>query len=318
MTMINPAIHMAQAFAPATCANVAVGFDILGFAFDQLGDTVTLTRRDDQQIIIEDIQATEKLPFNVDHNTASVVIKHLCQQLQLKAGFSIHIKKGIPLSSGLGGSAASAVAALVAFNAFLSSPLSLSELANAALVGETLASGQPHADNIVPCLWGGLTLIYNVHPIQVIALPIPSLYCVIVHPHLQVATKEARQILKDQLSLKSHIQQSAHLAAFISALYQHDVALLKQSLQDIVIEAQRAAFVPGFYDIKEAALKAGALGMSFSGSGPTLFAFAPSAELAENIRNAMQMQLKQHQITSDAWMAPISQKAAQLLQTIQH
>jgi homoserine kinase len=153
MNSIKNNIHSVRAFAPATCANVAVGFDILGFAFDSIGDEVILTRRKDNHIIIEAIQSDEKLPLEIDKNTASLVIKKLLQELKIDAGFSIHIQKGIPLSSGMGGSAASAVAALTALNVFLEHPLSGHALANYALFGEELASGHKHADNIVHCIF---------------------------------------------------------------------------------------------------------------------------------------------------------------------
>lgn len=314
MNSINTSRKSVTAFAPATCANVAVGFDILGFAFDEVGDSVTLTRRDDHKIIIEAIHSEEALPFDTSKNTASLVIQRLCQDLQLKTGFSISIKKGIPLSSGMGGSAASAVAALVACNAFLTTPLSSHELARYALLGEELASGQQHADNIIPCLFGGLTLIHSLNPIEVIQLPIPDLYCVLIHPQLHVSTMQARKILKSELPLIEYVKQSANLAAFISSLYSNDFVLLKKSLTDNLIEPQRAQFVPGFYKIKEAALASGAIGVSFSGSGPSLFAFAKSKKEADEICNVMRQQLKNENIESDGWVAKISKNAARVTQ----
>lgn len=317
MVSIKPNIHSVTAFAPATCANVAVGFDILGFAFEEIGDYVKLTRRHDHQIVIESIKAVnanEELPFDRDKNTASAVIQKVCQELKLDTGFSIEIRKGIPLSSGMGGSAASAVAALVAFNAFIDSALTPYELIHYALFGEQIASGQQHADNIVPCVFGGFTLTHSLNPIAVIHLPIPELYCALVHPHLYVSTKEARAILKEQISLQDHIKQSANLAAFIASLYKHDLSLLQKSLTDILIEPQRAQFVPGFYEIKAAALEAGALGVSFSGSGPSMFALARHKNEAEAILNAMQAQLKTQNIDSDGWISPISRYPAHVKQ----
>lgn len=313
MNKINRSIQRVNAFAPATCANVAVGFDILGFALDAIGDVVTLTKRDDQQIIIESIQSKESLPFATHKNTASVGVEKLCQSLDLDVGFSIHIQKGIPLCSGMGGSAASAVAALVACNQFLTSPLSVQELAQFALFGEQIASGDAHADNIIPCLFGGLTLIHSQQPMKVLKLPVPRLYCVLLHPHLQVSTREARDALKKDLSLKDYVKQSANLASFIAALYEDDYLLLEQSMHDLVIEPQRAKFIPDFYKIKEAALQAGALGMSFSGSGPALFAFARTEEEAKAISYSMRIPLQKKDITSDCWISPISTKAAHVL-----
>lgn len=316
MTLINSAIQSVTAFAPASCANVAVGFDILGFAVENVGDYVTLSQRHDKKIIIESIQAKESLPLAPEKNTAAVVIQKLCQNLQLNIGFSIHIHKGIPLSSGLGGSAASAIAALIACNAFLDPPLSKLELAQYALLGEEVASGQPHADNIIPCLFGGLTLIRSINPMEVIQLPIPNIYCALIHPHLQVQTRVARNILKQKLNLKDHVKQSANLASFIVALYQKDISLLQKSLTDVLIEPQRAQFVPGFYKIKAAALEAGALGLSFSGSGPSIFAFATHKNKAKAINLAIQSHLKSEGITSSCWISRISPADAHITQVI--
>lgn len=311
--MINSKIQCAKAFAPATCANVGVGFDILGFALEAVGDEVTLIKRDDRKIVIEAIDSPENLPMVSDKNTASLVIEKLCASLNLNLGFSIRIQKGIPLCSGMGGSAASAVAALVACNAFLQSPLSLYELAEFARIGEQLASGAAHADNIIPCLFGGLTLIHRHDPLKVIKLPTPKLYCVLIHPHLKVSTRDARAALAKEVSLKKQVEQSAQLASFISALYENDYQRLGQSMEDVIIEPQRAQFVPDFYKIKEASLKAGALGMSFSGSGPALFAFARTVEAAERIKEAMRLPLQEKNIGSDWWISPISEKAARLI-----
>lgn len=315
MNSINNNIHSVTAFAPATCANVAVGFDVLGFSFESVGDYVTLTRRDDNKVIIETIHSDDRLPFDTDKNTASLVIQQLCQDLTLNAGFSIHIKKGIPLSSGMGGSAASAVAALIACNAFLTTPLSYYELAHYALLGEELTSGQQHADNIVPCIFGGLTLTLSLNPIEVVHLPIPDVYCVLVHPHLHVSTIQARKILKSELPLRDYVKQSAHLAAFIAALYTNNMSLLQKSLTDVLIEPQRAAFVPGFYKIKKAALEAGALGVSFSGSGPSIFALAKHKRDAEKIGKVMREQLQAENINSDCWISRISKHASRVTQS---
>ena len=314
--VLNPHMHSATAFAPATCANVAIGFDILGFALEDVGDYVRLTRRQDNKIIIESINSLphETLPLNVQENTASAVLQKLCQELDLDVGFSIHIQKGIPLSSGMGGSAASAVAALTAFNAFLNTPLSREELAHHALFGEQVASGQQHADNVVPCIFGGLTLIHSLNPIKVVQLPVPELCCVLVHPHLYVSTLQARKILKEQLPLKDYVKQSANLAAFISALYEKNFSLMQAALNDVLIEPQRAQFVPGFYEIKAAAMNAGALGVSFSGSGPSIFALAREKQDAERIKSALSEQLAKQKIAADYWISQISKHPAQITQ----
>lgn len=312
--MINLNIKKVTAFAPATCANVAVGFDILGFAIDSVGDSVTLTLRDDKQIIIEKIEGLETLPKETAKNTASAVIQKLCGDLSLDLGFSIDIHKGIALGSGMGGSAASSVAALVALNAFFKKPLSKNELAQYALYGEKIACGQMHADNIVPCLYGGMTLIHSSHPIEVIPLPPPDLSCVIIHPHLRVDTKDARQALKEELKLNCYVKQSANLASFIAALYRNDLPLLKKSTIDMIIEPQRAQFVPKFYDVKKAAIEAGAFAVSFSGSGPSMFAFAEDKSHTNSIAQAMQEKFIANGIVSDYWITSLNSKGAFITQ----
>jgi homoserine kinase len=317
MKLLNSNVKTVTAFAPATTANVAVGFDTLGFACDVVGDEVTLTVRDDKKLIIDSIEFKNTdqsiLPFEIDKNTASVVVKQFCETFDLDIGFTIQIKKGIPLSSGLGGSAASAVAAAIACNAFLKTPLSKEELVRLALMGEMISSGSMHADNVAPCVYGGLTLVHSLEPFHVISLPIPDVCCVWVYPHLSVNTKEARKILNEHISLVDHVKQSAQLASFIAALYEKNNTLLQQSLTDYVIEPQRAQFVPDFYVLKKMALEQGAFGMSFSGSGPTMFAFAETKETANKIGVALCAQLKQKKIEADYWVSKISTEGARIV-----
>jgi homoserine kinase len=311
--MLNNEITQVSSFAPATCANVAVGFDILGFAFDSVGDTVTLTKRKDTEIVLEEITSPEKLPLDIQKNTATAVMQKLLQDLNIKCGFSVKIKKGIPLGSGMGGSAASAVAALVALNAFLKTPLPLHELAYYSLFGEEVACGQKHPDNIVPCLYGGVTLTRSINPVDVIELPSPNLFCILIHPHLKVETKHARGILKPNIPLTDFVRQSANLASFISALYQNNHSLIKSSVKDIVIEPQRAQLVPGFYEVQNAAFHAGALACSFSGSGPSLFAFSETKEEAIHIESAMKKIFLKNKIESESWSSPMKSKGAYVI-----
>jgi len=310
MTAIHPNIQSVTAFAPATCGNVIVGFDILGLAIEQPGDTVTLTRRNDNRIVIETIDAKESLPFDIEKNTATAVIKKLQEDLKLTLGFDVIIKKGIALGSGMGSSAASAVAALTAFNAFLKTPLTKQQLAQYAILGEQVSSGQAHPDNVVPCLFGGLTLTYAIQPIAVVSLPVPDYYCSIIHPQLQLNTKDARAALKASVLLKDHVQQSRHLATFITALYSDDTDLMKKSLTDVLIEPARAKLVPEFYTVKTAALDAGALGASLSGSGPSVLALAENKQDAGNISQAMQTAFLKKNIESTAWVSKINTKGA--------
>lgn len=315
------------AYAPATCANVAVGFDILGFACDFIGDEVTLIPRNDKQIVIESITfidsfgSKNELPFDITKNTASVVVKEMVEKLQIDAGFSIHIKKGIPLSSGLGGSAASAVAAAVACNEFLKTPLTKEELLPYIKCGEAIASvgtmdgDKAHMDNIAPCLYGGLTLVASLKPIEIISLPIPDVFCVFVHPHLKVNTLDAREILSPTILLKDHIKQTQQLAGFLVSLYQQNKKLLKQSLTDFVIEPQRARLIPHFQELKKIAIEKGALGMSLSGSGPTLFAWTEKKEDGDALGRTLIQQLQQQQIKAEYWVSKISNEGANIIKS---
>ncbi|HVV68271.1 MAG TPA: homoserine kinase [Gammaproteobacteria bacterium] len=306
-------LQTVTAYAPATCGNVIVGFDILGLAISNVGDKVTLTRRQDSALVITHISGIDSLPTDPKQNIASAVIAQLLADLNLNWGFDIELHKGIPLSSGLGGSAASAAAALMALNQFLPTPLSLTQLAHYAMLGEALCSGQAHPDNIVPALYGGITLITEQNPIQVVSLPIPDIVCVLVHPHLELTTRKARSILAASVPLHAHCVQSAYLAGFISALYQKDLNLIAQSLRDVIIEPQREQLVPGFSAVKKAALAKGALGASLSGSGPTVLAFARDAMQAEQVGLAMQAAFAKCGITSNIYLSPISQQGAYVM-----
>ena len=305
-----------SAFAPASVANVAVGFDILGFAFDAVGDFVTLKKINSPgKIEIESITGMANLPYDEKKNTATIGLLKMLQEEQLSFGFKVHIHKGIPLSSGMGGSAASSVAAVVAANAFLPTPLSRSKLLKYALEGESAISGSFHADNVAPCLFGGLTLIRSTDdPIEVISIPPPKVYCVLVHPDCQVETKYARSILRPNITLKQSVQQSAHLGSFIAGCFKQDLELIRRSCHDFIIEEQRAHLVPGFHDVKNAALEVNALACSLSGSGPTIFALAENQQSALLIQEAMLLAFKKNGISKlDSWISPMSTQGARIM-----
>lgn len=311
---LKDGVNKLTAFAPATSANLGVGFDILGLALDAVGDKVTLSKRDDGQIVIEKINSVTGLPLEPNKNTASYALQKMCEELGISCGFSMQIDKGIAMGSGMGGSAASAVAAVVALNGFLINPVSREKLVEYALYGEEIASGGRHADNVAPCVFGGITLIRSLTPMEVINLPYPELYCVIIHPHLQVETKSARGILKPEVPLKKYVEQSAQLGAAICAFYQKDIELLRRSMQDLIIEPQRANLVTGYYQVKEAALQSGAITATFSGSGPSMLAFCDSKANAEKVALVMLAMFKQHGIEADQWISPINPDGAYIVE----
>lgn len=308
-------LKKATAFAPATVANVAVGFDLLGFSMSHVGDKVTVERVEAPGVTVAGITGVvTELPLDSTKNTASVALLAMTRELQLPFGFKVSIEKGIPLGSGMGGSAASAVGAVVAANAVLDRPIPPLELLKFALAGETSASGSAHADNIAPCLFGGLTLSFSVSPLKIVPIPTPpELMCVLVHPHLKIETRHARSILKPTLMLHEHVRQSANLAAFISACHRNDFELIAASMIDLVIEPQRASLIPGFYDAKNAAVDQGALGFSISGSGPSVFAWTASRNAAERVRAAILRVFAAEKIGADSWVAPVLGPGAQII-----
>ncbi len=278
-----------KVFAPATVANVAAGFDVLGFALETPGDTVELYRRDDTEIKIRKIIGDNgKLPVDVEKNTASVSVSSFFKRIGNPFGVDIVIHKEMPLSSGLGSSAASSVAAVYAANVLAGNPLSVGELIDYTLEAERVACGSAHADNTAPSLLGGFVLIRSYSPLDVVELPVPDgLSCAVVHPHTEVSTGDARKILKKEISLSNAIKQWGNLAALVAALFKGDFELLGRSLEDSIAEPVRSLLIPGFGDVKKAAMSAGALGCSISGSGPSVFALSSTFERAKRVGKAM-------------------------------
>lgn len=314
-------MRSATAFAPATVANVAVGFDILGFAIASVGDVVTASRTDRASVrikqIINETGASGVLDISLDpaKNSATAGLIKLCDDLELNFGFDVTINKGIALGSGMGGSAASAVGGTVAANALLERPLSQDRLLEYALLGEQAASGVAHADNITPCLLGGMTLVHSVHPLRYVSLPVPaSILTVLVRPRLRIDTQSARSILKPTIPLENHVRQSANLGGFIAGCYRDDLEMIRHSFSDLVIEPQRASLIPAFADVKAAAMDRGAIGASISGSGPSVFAWVTSAEAASRVEEAMVETFRSHgSIESDSWISPVSQQGARII-----
>jgi homoserine kinase len=302
------------AFAPGSVANVAIGFDILGFSVDSVGDRVTLTRTDKPGVNITSITGVvEDLPLAADRNTAGQALLALIRARALPFGFDVQIEKGIPLASGLGGSAASAVAAVVAANAMIEEPLTRIELLKVAMEGEAVASGSRHADNISPSLFGGLVLTVGIDEPRVKQIPVPQqIHAVIVHPHLQVSTKQARAILAGTVNMSDFVWQTANLAGFISGCYTNDLDLIKASLEDVIIEKQRQVLIPGFPEVRAAALAAGALGCSISGAGPTVFAMCLEQD-AGAVRAAMEGAFAAKGIETDKWIVPVQSGGAHVV-----
>ncbi|MDA3860316.1 MAG: homoserine kinase [Melioribacteraceae bacterium] len=274
-----------KVFAPASVSNVGPGFDILGFALNEPGDEIVLTKTYNGKIEITNITGDDgKLPYDVEKNTASVAIKSLVEKYEISDGVSIEVNKKMGLGSGLGSSAASAVGAVFAFNELFELNLSNADLLPHALAGEFVASKAIHADNVAPSLYGGFILIRGYNPIDIIKIKSPKdLFCTIIYPNIEIKTREARAILPKDIPLKNVVSQTGNVAALIYGLATDDYSLISRSLNDVIIEPVRSKLISGYYDIKKTAMEAGALGCNISGSGPSMFALSNSEEVANRI-----------------------------------
>jgi homoserine kinase len=295
-------------FAPATVANVASGFDVLGFALERPGDAVSVRRTEGRGVVVTSISGDGgRLPKDPAKNTAAVAAQAFLEAVGSPFGVEIVVEKRMPLASGLGSSAASAVAAVHAVNLVAGEPLSVRELLPFTLLAEKAACGSAHADNTAPSLLGGFVLIRSYDPLDVLRLPVPrGLACAVVHPHTEVKTEDARRILKKEIRLADAIRQWGNLAALVASLYEGDLALLGRSLQDVVAEPVRSLLIPGFAGVKRAALAAGALGCSISGSGPSVFALCATAEVAERAGAGMVEAFRATGLASDLFLSAVN------------
>jgi homoserine kinase len=278
-----------SAFAPATVANVGPGFDILGFALNGPGDEVTAEWSDGSEITIAAIEGDGgKLPTDSARNCVGVVAAAIVKAVGCQRGISLTLRKGLPLGSGMGSSAASSAASALAVNKLLGSPFSERELVHFAMIGEKEACGAAHADNVAPALLGGFVLIASYEPLRIVELPCPpSLFYAVINPDFPLETALARSVLPREISLAKTVQQTASLAGLLSGLYTNDLELIASSLVDHIAEPARLPLIRGGAEVKEAALRAGALNCTVSGSGPSLFSLCSSLEIAETVGEAM-------------------------------
>ena len=303
------------AFAPASIGNLGVGFDMLGLALEGVGDRVTAALADDPGVGIAEVRAPggeihTQLPADADANTASIAASALWDAHGDGQGLSLIVHKGVPLKSGMGSSAASAVAAVVAVNALLPKPLPAAALLPFALEGEKFASQGLHADNVAPSLFGGLVLCPQALLPRTMSLPVPKgVSAVLLHPELEVSTAESRRRLAPSYPMAQWLDQQAYLAAFIAACASSDIDMIRASLKDVIIEPQRAASVPGFAEVKTAALDAGALGCSLSGSGPSIFCLVESTRAAA-VAAAMEQACRGKGIECRSWVSSMQAPGA--------
>lgn len=297
--------------SPATIANMVCGFDILGFAVEEPYDEMTITLKEEPGISIVHTD-DHGLPTKPNDNVAGVALQAMLSELTMPVGFDVIIHKHIKPGSGLGSSAASAAGAVVAANYLLGDVFNKESLVQFAMHGEKLASGVKHADNTTPCIYGGITLIRSIFPLDIIPLQPPPLFVTIVHPQIEVKTADARSILKKQVYLKDAIKQWGNIAGLVSGLLQSDYALIGRSLEDVIIEPVRSILIPGFDEIKERSKSVGALGGGISGSGPSVFMLSRSLETAQLVETQMKTVFQQMNLLHYTYVTTVSSKGVQL------
>lgn len=305
----------ARAFAPASVGNIGVGFDLLGHAIDGPRDVATVQRIAEPVVRIDAIgghaPGAGTLPLEAERNTAGRALIALREATGIVHGFALALDKGIPLGSGLGGSAASCVAALVAANALLDAPLPREALYACALEGEAVASGSRHGDNVAPMLLGGVVLATAT---RMVALAAPAgLHCVVVHPDQVLETRRSRAVLADPYPLHDVVAHASHLAQFVLGLERGDTGLIRDGLRDVLVEPRRAPLIPGFSAVRDAALAADALGASISGGGPSVFAWFADRAAAERAAPAMRQGFVDAGFDARAYVSPVAGPRAELI-----
>ena len=304
-----------KVFAPATVANVGPGFDVLGFALDEPGDHVEVRKRSGNAVEITEITGDNGLlPRDLLRNTAGIGVVETLRLLDIDGGVEVRLHKNMPLGSGLGSSGASSVAASYAVNVLFGTRLSKNDLIPPCMKGEEIACGTPHADNVAPAMLGGFVLVRSYEPLDIIQLPSPkALVAVVVTPQYEVKTRDARAALPKQVALRDAVSNWGNVSAIIAALYQNDVKLLGRALDDRIIEPVRAPLIPGYYDVKKAALESGAYGVSISGAGPSVFAITDDRGKGREIGKSMQEAFQKNALKSTLFLSGINGTGARVV-----
>lgn len=302
-------------FAPATVANVSCGFDSLGFAVDTVGDEITFTKTAEKGVKITTITGAD-LTYDIDKNAASAVVKKILNAANADFGIALTLHKGFSPGSGLGSSAASAAGAAFGANKLVGNRYSKLELTKFAMFGEEVACGSQIADNVAAAIYGGFILVRSYNPLDIVKLPVPSeLRVVAIHPQITIKTKDARAVLPKKIVLKDAVTQWANVAGLISGLYTDNYNLISNSLVDIVAEPARKPLIPFFDEVKNSALKAGALGAGISGSGPTIFALCEGNEVAEKVYHSIEESYKNKGIDFEMFISKVNQEGIRILKS---
>ncbi|MFD0836169.1 homoserine kinase [Mariniflexile aquimaris] len=300
-------------FSPATVANVACGFDVLGFCLDSVGDEMLIRKIDKKGIFITKVEGFD-LPYETELNVAGVSALAMYEAAKPDCGFEIEIYKKIKPGSGIGSSAASAVGSVFGMNELLGRPYNKTQLTEFAIKGEALASKCEHADNLAPAMFGGFTLVKSMSPLEILEIPSPDdLYATIIHPQIEIKTSEARAILPKEVALQNAITQWANFGSLIHALHTSDFELIQRSLNDVIVEPFRSQLIPHYHDVKNEVLKAGALGAGISGSGPSIFSLSKGLKTAMNVADAMKNVYAKTHIDFDIHITKINTEGIKIL-----
>tara|TARA_B110001450_G_scaffold68157_1_gene64394 strand:+ start:12311 stop:13240 length:930 start_codon:yes stop_codon:yes gene_type:complete len=300
-------------FSPATVANVACGFDVLGLCLDNVGDEMIIRKVDKKGIKITKIKGFD-LPFETELNVAGVSALTMYNTINPNYGFEIEIHKKIKPGSGIGSSAASAAGSVFGINEILGRPFNKTELIQFAIKGEALASKFEHADNLAPALFGGFTLVKSLTPLEILQIPSPhNLYATIIHPQIEIKTFESRAILPKKIKHQDAITQLANFGSLIHSLHTNNYELMRRSLHDVIIEPHRSKLIPHYNEVKNEAINAGALGSGISGSGPSVFSLCKGLETANNVKDAIKKMYSQTGIEFDTHVSRINTEGIKVL-----
>ena len=298
--------------APATVANLVCGFDILGLCLNEPNDLMEVKLLTEKKVVIISADGYP-LPLDPAQNTAGAPLVEMLHEIEENIGFEVTIHKKIKPGSGIGSSAASAAGAVVAANHLLGNRFNNSDLVRFAMFGEKVASGVKHADNIAPCIYGGVTLIRSIHPLDIIRIPSPELYVTIVHPQIEVRTSDARQILRKEVLLKDAIKQWGNIAGLIAGFMQNDFELIGRSLEDYIIEPVRSILIPGFAEVKQQSKEARALGGGISGSGPSIFMLSKDEKSAKAVEQVMKAVYEKIGLAYNTYVTTINQTGVKIM-----
>jgi len=304
-----------KVFSPASIANLSCGYDILGVFLDNIGDEITVRKTKKKGVVIKKVSG-QKLSTDISLNVAGVSATALLNETKVNCGFEIEIHKGIKPGSGIGSSAASSAGSVFAINKLIGEPYTNKELIKFAMYGEMAASGSKHADNVAAVLLGGFTFVRNSIENDYFKLNTPiEIAFTVIHPKIELKTKDSRAVVKDKVLLKNMIEQSANLGAFISGLYTEDYDLIGRSLKDVIIEPLRSVLIPKFEKIKSVSINSGALGCGISGSGPSVFAMCKGVTTAINVGNAMKKIYDKLDLDYDVHISCVNDIGIKILKT---